>query len=45
MTMSHFRFTGNSILRSFVLKVDTKINEISDQATYLTVMAGLVAHS
>eukprot|EP00913_Durusdinium_trenchii_P033449 g31316.t1 len=27
----NYRFTGNSILRSFVLKVDTKINEISDQ--------------
>eukprot|EP00438_Fugacium_kawagutii_P021759 Skav204654 [mRNA] locus=scaffold949:128262:134539:- [translate_table: standard] len=27
----NYRFTGNSILRSVVLKVDTKINEISDQ--------------
>ena len=26
------RFTGNSMLRSMVLTVDTKINEISDKA-------------
>ena len=33
MFIFFLRFTGNSILRSFVLKVDTKINEISDQAS------------
>eukprot|EP00747_Dinoflagellata_sp_TGD_P162651 gnl/TRDRNA2_/TRDRNA2_180489_c0_seq1.p1 gnl/TRDRNA2_/TRDRNA2_180489_c0~~gnl/TRDRNA2_/TRDRNA2_180489_c0_seq1.p1 ORF type:complete len:315 (+),score=77.16 gnl/TRDRNA2_/TRDRNA2_180489_c0_seq1:80-1024(+) len=27
----NYRFTGNSFLRSMVLKVDTKINEISDK--------------
>merc|ERR1719401_2515258 len=27
----NFRFTGNSMLRSMVLSVDTKINEISDK--------------
>jgi ER lumen protein retaining receptor len=27
----NYRFTGNSMLRSFVLQVDTKINEISDK--------------
>jgi len=30
----NYRFTGNSILRSMVLKVDTKINEISDQVEF-----------
>merc|ERR1712117_932771 len=27
----NYRFTGNSMLRTMVLSVDTKINEISDQ--------------
>ena len=39
------RFTGNSILRSFVLKVDTKINEISDQAFLTALGVGTFSHS
>eukprot|EP00930_Biecheleria_cincta_P016572 TRINITY_DN1342_c0_g1_i1.p1 TRINITY_DN1342_c0_g1~~TRINITY_DN1342_c0_g1_i1.p1 ORF type:complete len:288 (+),score=30.32 TRINITY_DN1342_c0_g1_i1:93-956(+) len=31
MDFLNYRFTGNSMLRSMVLKVDTKINEISDK--------------